>query len=73
MNHSGNPESSQNKMAAMLLKSSIRHLSMHSLKPCHQKRVLSISPRELVSGGGISLTLPPQTDSLGLIDNTSFW
>ena len=71
------------KMAAVLLKSSIRHLSMlhrdcyHviiGIKPCHQKLVLSISPRESVLRGGISAPdLPPQTDSLGLIDNTSFW
>ena len=44
-------------MAAILLKSSIQHLSMlhmdcyHviiGIKPCHQKLVLSISPRESV-------------------------
>ena len=57
------PKSSQNKMATMLLKSSIPHLSMlhtdcyHAvigIKACHQKFVLSISPRESVWGGGIS-------------------
>ena len=56
-------KSSQNKMAAVLLKSSVWHLSMHhrgcyhviiGIKPCHQKLVLSISPRESVWGGGIS-------------------
>ena len=61
MNHSGNRQkSSQNKMATVLLKSSIGHLSMlHThcyhviigIKPCHPKLVLSISPRESVWGG----------------------
>ena len=81
-------------MATAVLKSSIRHLSMlHTdcyhviigIKPCDQKLVLSISPRESVWGGGISprpnglgeippdRPRPPQTDSLGLIDNTSIW
>ena len=41
----------------------------HGLLPCYN--------RESIWGGSISRprgnTLPPQTDSLGLIDNTSCW
>ena len=82
-------KSSPNKMAAILLKSSIQHLSMlhmdcyHviiGIKPCHQKLVLSISPRESVWAAVFPLGYrlgeipqPPQTDSFRLIDNTSFW
>ena len=52
----------QNKMVAVLLKSSIRHLSkLHrhcyhviiAIKSCRQKLVLSISPKESVCGGKV--------------------
>ena len=51
------------------------------IKTYRQKLVLSLSHRESVWGGGISpqpnslreIPKPPQMDSLGLIDNTSFW
>ena len=53
---------SQNKMAAVLTKSLIRHFPMlymdcqhviSVIKPCHQKLVLSINPLESVGGGSI--------------------
>ena len=73
----GNDKIFANKMAAFFLPFPIQHLSMlHTdcshviigIKPYHHKCVLSISPRELVWGDGITLAATDQFPGM-----TSLW